>query len=91
VAGGSVDTSSATGAQILSVGKRLSSNALLSYEQALGKAESIVKLTVSLSRQVSLIGRAGSDNALDIFYTLSFGRESRPERGKRQPAASAVP
>jgi translocation and assembly module TamB len=90
VAGGSVDTSSATGAQILSVGKRLSSNALLSYEQALGKAESIVKLTVNLTRQVSLIGRAGSDNALDIFYTLSFGRESRPE-GVKRPAAAPAP
>ena len=68
------DTSSNTGQQILSVGKRLSSNALLSYEQTLGKAEGIVKLTVNLTRQIAIIGRAGSDNALDIFYTLSFGR-----------------
>ena len=68
------ETSSNTGQQILSVGKRLSSNALLSYEQTLGKAEGIVKLTVNLTRQIAIIGRAGSDNALDIFYTLSFGR-----------------
>jgi translocation and assembly module TamB len=82
VAGSNVDTTGATGNQILSVGKRLSSNALLSYEQSLGRAESIVKLTVNLSRQISVIGRAGSDNALDIFYTLSFGREQRrpPEK-----------
>ena len=80
VAGSSVDTTASTGSQIFSVGKRLSSNALLSYEQALGKAEGIVKLTVNLTRQVSIIGRAGSDNALDIFYTLSFGREQRPSR-----------
>ena len=74
VAGGSADTTASTGNQILSVGKRLSSNAVLSYEQALGKAESVVKLTVKLNRQLSLIGRAGSDNALDMFYTLTFGR-----------------
>lgn len=80
VAGSSVDTSSATGNQIFSVGKRLSSNAMLSYEQALGKAESIVKLTVSLNRQISVVGRAGSDNAFDIFYTLSFGKEPRTRR-----------
>jgi len=80
VAGSSVDTSSSTGNQIFSVGKRLSSNALLSYEQALGKAESIVKLTVNLNRQVSVVGRAGSDNAFDIFYTLSFGRTPRTAR-----------
>jgi len=80
VAGGNgVDAASTTGQQILSVGKRLSSNALLSYEQTLGKAESIVKLTVNLTRQISVVGRAGSDNALDIFYTLTFGRtEEKP-------------
>lgn len=77
IAAGSVDTTATTGSQILSIGKRLSSNALLSYEQALGRAEGIVKLTVNLNRQVSVIGRAGSDNALDIFYTLSFGRPAR--------------
>jgi translocation and assembly module TamB len=76
IAGGnSTDTSSTTGQQILSVGKRLSSNALLSYEQTLGKAEGVVKLTVTLTRQISIIGRAGSDNALDIFYTPGFGRK----------------
>lgn len=77
VAAGSHDTAASTGNQIFSVGKRLSSNALLSYEQTLGKAESVVKLTVSLSRNLSLIGRAGSDNALDVFYTVVFGREQR--------------
>jgi translocation and assembly module TamB len=76
VAGGSsVDTTAATtGQQILSVGKRLSSNALLSYEQTLGRAEGIVKLTVNLTRQIAIVGRAGSDNALDVFYTVTFGR-----------------
>lgn len=80
VAGGnSVSTAGTTGQQILSVGKRLTSNALVSYEQTLGRAEGIVKLTVNLTRQIAVIGRAGSDNALDIFYTLSFGRtEEKP-------------
>lgn len=80
VAGSSVDTTASTGNQILSVGKRLSSNAVLSYEQSLGKAESIVKLTVNLTRQISVIGRAGSDNALDLFYTITLGRGSQESR-----------
>ena len=80
VAGGSVDTTGSTGQQIFSVGKRLSSNALLSYEQTLGRAEGIVKLTVNLTRQIAVIGRAGSDNALDVFYTLTFGRPPPPAR-----------
>jgi translocation and assembly module TamB len=79
VAGGTVDTTGSTGQQIFSVGKRLSSNALLSYEQTLGKAEGVVKLTVNLTRQISVIGRAGSDNALDLFYTLTFGRNNERE------------
>lgn len=82
VAGSRVDTTANTGNQILSVGKRLSSNAVLSYEQSIGKAEGIVKLTVSLSRQISVIGRAGSDNALDIFYSITFG--APPRRTVRQ-------
>ena len=60
--------------QIVSVGKRLSSNMVLSYEQALGKTESLVKLTATLSRRLSIVGRAGSDNALDLLYTWSFGK-----------------
>lgn len=80
VVGSSTDTTAATGNQIFSVGKRLSSNALLSYEQTLGKAEGIVKLTVNLTRQISIVGRAGSDNALDIFYAISFGKPPRPPR-----------
>ena len=82
VAGSSVDTTAATGNQIFSVGKRLSSNAMLSYEQTLGKAESIVKLTVNLTRQISIVGRTGSDNALDIFYTISFGKPPRLPRAE---------
>ena len=60
--------------QIVSVGKRLSSSALLSYEQSLNTTESIVKLTVDLNRQFSVVGRAGSESAIDFFWKHSFGR-----------------
>ena len=85
VATNSQDTASSTGNQIFSIGKRLSSNAVLSYEQALGKAESIVKLTVTLNRNLSLVGRAGSDNALDLFYTVLFGRAESSTARKAGP------
>jgi translocation and assembly module TamB len=87
VVGGSFDTTSTTGNQILSVGKRLSNNALLSYEQTLGKAESVVKLSIALSRQLSLIARAGSDNALDMLYTVTFG-EPAPRQPRRTGAVA---
>ncbi|MDR2452579.1 MAG: translocation/assembly module TamB domain-containing protein [Candidatus Accumulibacter sp.] len=60
--------------QILTVGKRLSAHAALTYEQSLTNAESVIKLTVNLTRRIAVIGRAGSDNALDVFYTLTFGQ-----------------
>ena len=83
VVGSSFNTTSGTGDQILSIGHRLSNNALLSYDQALGRAGSVVKLTISLNRQVSLVARAGSDNALDVLYTLTFGESARRERTAR--------
>jgi translocation and assembly module TamB len=79
IAASSVDTSTSTGSQILSIGKRLSSNAVLSYEQSLGTAENVVKLTVNLSRRLALIG---SDNALDLFYTVTFGHPPARARQK---------
>jgi len=84
VVGSTFDTSAGTGNQILSVGRHLSRNVLLSYDQSLGRAGSVVKLSIALNRQVSLIARAGTDNALDVLYTLTFGEPAR-----RQRAASA--
>jgi translocation and assembly module TamB len=84
VVGSSFDTQSATGNQVLMLGKRLTGNAMLSYEQALGKAGSVVKLSVALSRQLSLILRAGTDNALDVLYTISLG--APPPREKQHGA-----
>ena len=58
--------------QIVSVGKRLSADAFLSYEQSLAGAASVVKLTYNLSRRLSVIGRAGTDNSVDLHYSISF-------------------
>jgi len=85
VVGGSFNTASGTRDQIVSVGRRLSRNVLLSYDQALGRAGSVVKLTVNLNRQVSLIARAGTDNALDMLYTITFGGPA-PRAGRGDSA-----
>ncbi|WP_300339426.1 translocation/assembly module TamB domain-containing protein [Accumulibacter sp.] len=70
----SFGSSNTTTGQIVSVGKQLSSNVLISYDQSLTTAESVVKLTVHLNRNFYLVGRAGSDNAMDFFWTYRFGR-----------------
>lgn len=58
--------------QILTVGKRLSARAFLSYEQGLSATAGAMKLSYALTPRVSLVTRAGADNALDLFYTFSF-------------------
>ena len=60
--------------QIVSVGKRLASNVVLSYDQSLSAAGSVVKLTVDLTRNLSLVGRAGTDTGMDLLWNYRFGR-----------------
>lgn len=58
--------------QILTVGKRLSARATLGYEQGLSAAAGVVKLTYQLTPRISVVGRTGADNAIDVYYTFSF-------------------
>lgn len=58
--------------QVLTVGKRLSTRAYLSFEQNFLGTESVVKLSYALSRFVSVVARAGTVNGLDLNYTISF-------------------
>ncbi len=58
--------------QVVSVGKRLSSNALLTYEQGVAGATSVVKLTWNLTRRLALIGSTGTEQAVDVRYVFSF-------------------
>jgi translocation and assembly module TamB len=73
VGGGSATRGDATvSGQVLSVGKRLSADTTLSFEQSLSGVEHVVKLTHQLTRQLAVIGRAGTDNAIDLRWSLSF-------------------
>jgi translocation and assembly module TamB len=68
--------SDTTTGQIVSVGKRLASNVVLSYDHSLSATSSVVKLTVDLSRNFSLVGCAGTDTGLDLLWNYRFGRQS---------------
>ncbi len=57
---------------VLTLGKRLSSRAYLSFERGLAGADNLVKINYTLSKRVSVQAQAGSAAALDLFYTLSF-------------------
>src|SRR5690606_11485587 len=58
--------------QVLSLGKRLGPDLFLNYEQSLGGAATLVKLTYQVSRRLSVIARGGTDTALDLQYGFSF-------------------
>ncbi|RFP10040.1 MULTISPECIES: translocation/assembly module TamB domain-containing protein [unclassified Duganella] len=64
----------ATGLQttVVTVGKRLSSRAYLSFEQGAGTATSLVKLKYKLNPRISLQFQTGTNNALDVLYTWAF-------------------
>jgi translocation and assembly module TamB len=66
-------TASATATnQIISLGHRINDAITISYEQTMSGASNVVQISYQLSRRLSLIGRAGSDNALNLVFSLPF-------------------
>lgn len=71
-------TSSAAGAAsglqntVVTIGKRISSRAYLSFEQGAGTATSLVKLRYKLNPRITLQFQTGTNNALDVLYTWAF-------------------
>lgn len=57
---------------VVTVGKRLSSRAYLSFEQGATTASSLVKLRYKLNSKWTLQFQAGTNTALDILYTWAF-------------------
>jgi len=57
---------------VVTVGKRLSSRAYLSFEQGASTATSLVKLRYQLNPRITLQFQTGTNNALDVLYTWAF-------------------
>lgn len=57
---------------VVSVGKRINSRLMMNYEQSLDGLEQIVKAIYQVSRKVRVEAATGSQNSLDVFYTLEF-------------------
>jgi len=57
---------------VLTMGKRLSSQAYLSFEQGLLGTGALVKINYALTKRLSVRTQTGTDNAVDLFYTFSF-------------------
>jgi translocation and assembly module TamB len=57
---------------VLTVGKRLSKRAYLSFEQGVGSASGLVKLRYAFNSRLSVQVQSGSNNAVDVFYSFRF-------------------
>jgi translocation and assembly module TamB len=92
VGGGSrISSGPAVSSGVVSVGKRLTNDLFLSFEQNLSGAESLVKLTYRLGRRMSLVARGGTDNALDFYYMFFFRGKKSPPRDAAPPARQPSP
>lgn len=58
--------------QVVTVGKRLSSRAYLSYEQGLADPGGLTKFTYTLTPRITLVTRTGVEDAIDLFYSFRF-------------------
>ncbi|MDR1062501.1 MAG: translocation/assembly module TamB domain-containing protein [Azoarcus sp.] len=80
--GSSVSAGPVTSGDVVAVGKRLTNDLVLSFEQSLTGVESLVKLTYRLDRRLSLVARGGTDNALDLYYTFFIGGKGKREKAR---------
>jgi translocation and assembly module TamB len=73
-ASGTSTAGAATGLQntVVTVGKRISDRAYLSFEQGASTATSLVKLKYKLNPRITLQFQTGTNNALDVLYTWAF-------------------
>jgi translocation and assembly module TamB len=69
---GSTAVGSASGDQVLSIGKRLRPGLVLSVERGLSDASGALKLSWQLTRRISIIARKGTEASVDAYYTFSF-------------------
>ena len=68
----SLGTATTTGERIVTLGKQLGSRFYLGFERGITGAISVLKITYDLSRRWSVQARAGTENSLDLLYTLGF-------------------
>lgn len=57
---------------VVTVGKRLSSRAYLSFEQGTSTASSVVRLRYKLNPRITLQLQTGTNTALDVLYSWAF-------------------
>ncbi|BBO99546.1 translocation/assembly module TamB domain-containing protein [Sulfuriferula nivalis] len=67
-----IDGDGTLDSSMLSLGKRLSDQVYINYQQGLTNTKQLVKMTYELSRRFSIRAQSGAESALDLFYTFRF-------------------
>ena len=70
--GSSNGTGDALQSQVVTVGKRLTARAYLSYEHGFADPAGVTKFSYILTPRVTLVTRTGTEDAMDIFYSFRF-------------------
>ena len=69
----SENASSATVAgEIITIGKNINEALTLSYQQSISDASRFLQLNYQLSQRLSAVVRGGTDNAIDLVYSIAF-------------------
>ncbi|MGC2166940.1 MAG: translocation/assembly module TamB domain-containing protein [Gallionella sp.] len=58
--------------QKVTVAKRLSTRASISYEKGLTETGGVTKFTYTLTPRITIVTRSGTEDALDLFYSFRF-------------------
>lgn len=69
---GAISVGDASNDQVVSIGKRFKPGIVLSVERGVSDASNALKLSWQLGRRIRLIGRKGTDDAVDVKYSFSF-------------------
>jgi translocation and assembly module TamB len=62
----------AVGEQFVTVGKRISDDIYVVYEQSLGATANVLKLEFNLTRRLLLRAETGETSAIGLFYRWAF-------------------
>lgn len=69
---GAISAGAASNDQVVSIGKRFKPGIVLSVERGVSDASNALKLSWQLGRRIRLVGRKGTDDAVDVKYSFSF-------------------
>ncbi len=70
--GGTLDSTSVAAQKVFTIGKRLGSRVLVTYEQGLRGVWNLLRIQYEITDRLSLRAQTGTDTALDLLFSLSF-------------------